>query len=105
MSTTLATAATLVVSIVTSILAEFVPGWSKFTQKKLTMALVNLAVPILVWVAICPIQLPVPVTVDCADTGLLGAIGLGIMGALANKGVYENFVRPLSKPHATSARA
>ena len=95
--TTLSAAAALVVSIISSILAEFIPGWAKWENeaaKRGIMALINIAAPVGIWAAICPGKLPISVDTDCSTRGILIALGIGIGATFVNKGVFEGFSKP-----------
>lgn len=84
----------MVVGVLSSLLAEFVPGWADFQYKRHVLLGLNLLVPVAVWLLVCPAELPLPVTVDCSTEGLFAAIGIGITAALGNQGVYKLAVKP-----------
>lgn len=85
----------MVVAVVSSALVEYVPGWTDFKHKKLAMLGLNLLTPIVIWLLVCPAQLPIGVVANCELKGLFEAIGIGVTAALGNQGAYKLFVKAL----------
>jgi hypothetical protein len=81
---------TFVVAAISSLVAEFIPGWADFQYKKQVMMGLNFLTPVAIWALICPAGLPLPITgVECVLAGFITAVGLGIAAMLENQGVWH----------------
>ena len=83
-----------IVAVLSSLIAEFWPGWNEFSHRRIVMLLLNLLVPPAIWVLVCLADVPLPVLVACDRDGLFATIGVGVMAVLENQGIYHLASRP-----------
>lgn len=81
---------TLVVAALSSLVAEFFPGWGEFKYKRQIMLGLNFLTPVGIWALMCPAGLPLPITgIICDLAGFITAVGLGIAAMLENQGMWQ----------------
>ena len=85
-----------IVAVISSLIAELFSGWKDFAYKRQTMLGINFLIPIAIWLLVCLANLPLPIAgVVCTTMGVLNAMGIGVMAALGNQGIYKLFTNPV----------
>jgi len=87
------------IAIISSVVAEFWPGWAKWQYKRLTQVIISLIFPVAVYVLKCPVGLDLPFVVACDFLGFFKLLGIGVSAVLAGAGTYHLAVRPATARH------